>query len=72
MKESGGKFKIIITEIPYQVNKATLVEKIATLVQDKKIKDIKDLRDESNKEGVRIVIELKKESYPKKDFKSII
>ena len=64
--ESKGKFKIIVTEIPYQVNKATLVEKIATLVQEKKIKDIKDLRDESNKDGVRIVIELKKESYPKK------
>jgi len=64
--EAKGKFKIIVTEIPYQVNKATLVEKIATLVQEKKIKDIKDLRDESNKDGVRIVIELKKESYPKK------
>ncbi|HDQ22532.1 MAG TPA: DNA gyrase subunit A [Candidatus Uhrbacteria bacterium] len=63
---SGGKFKIIISEIPYQVNKATLVEKIADLVRDKKIKDIKDLRDESSKEGVRIVIELKKDSYPKK------
>ena len=64
--EANGKFKIIVSEIPYQVNKATLVEKIATLVQEKKIKDIKDLRDESNKDGVRIVIELKKESYPKK------
>ncbi len=63
---SGGKFKIIISEIPFQVNKATLVEKIADLVRDKKIKDIKDLRDESSKEGVRIVIELKKDSYPKK------
>ncbi len=63
---SGGKYKIIITEIPFQVNKATLVEKIADLVRDKKIKDIKDLRDESSKEGVRIVIELKKDSYPKK------
>ncbi len=66
IEDKGGKFKIIITEIPYQVNKATLVEKIAELVRDKKIKDIKDLRDESNKEGVRVVIELKKESYPKK------
>lgn len=61
-----GKFRIIISAIPYQVNKATLVEKIAALVRDKKIKDIKDLRDESSKEGVRIVIELKRDAYPKK------
>jgi len=68
----GGRFRIIITEIPYQVNKATLVEKIADLVRDKKIKDIKDLRDESsNRDGVRIVIELKKESYPKKILNQI-
>jgi len=65
-ESKGGKFKIIISEIPYQVNKANLVEKIALLVRDKKIKDIKDLRDESNKDGVRIVIELKKDAYPKK------
>lgn len=65
---SGGQeqFNIIVSEIPYQVNKAVLIEKIATLVQEKKIDGIKDLRDESNKEGVRIVIELKKDSYPKK------
>lgn len=62
----GGKFQIIVNEIPYQVNKATLIEKIAELVRDKKITDIKDLRDESNKEGIRIVIELKKDSFPKK------
>jgi DNA gyrase subunit A len=66
IQEDKGKFKIIITEIPYQVNKADLVQRIADLVRDKKIKDIKDLRDESNKKGVRIVIELKKDSYPKK------
>ncbi|MDD5340960.1 MAG: DNA gyrase subunit A [Patescibacteria group bacterium] len=66
MEDKGGKFKIIVTEIPYRVNKAELIEKIADLVRDKKIKDIKDLRDESSKEGVRIVIELKKDSYPKK------
>jgi DNA gyrase subunit A len=65
-EDKSGKFRIIITEIPYQVNKATLVEKIAELVRDKKIQAIKDLRDESNKDGVRVVIELKKESYPKK------
>lgn len=61
-----GKFEIIVTEIPYQVNKATLLEKIASLVQEKKIEGIRDLRDESNKDGVRIVIELKKDAYPKK------
>jgi len=66
IEDKAGKFKIIVSEIPYQVNKATLVEKIAELVRDKKIKDIKDLRDESNKDGVRVVIELKKEAYPKK------
>ncbi|MFC1615467.1 DNA gyrase subunit A, partial [Patescibacteria group bacterium] len=56
----SGAFQIIITEVPYQVNKATLLEKIANLVKEKKIEGIKDLRDESNKEGVRVVIELKK------------
>lgn len=61
-----GQFEIIIHEIPYQVNKATLVEHIANLVRDKKLEGIKDVRDESDKDGVRIVIELKKESYPKK------
>jgi len=62
----AGVFRILVTEMPYQVNKASLVEKIALLVREKKIDGIKDLRDESNKDGVRIVIELKKESYPKK------
>jgi len=62
----SGHFQIIVTEIPYQVNKAEMIEKIANLVQEKKIEGIKDLRDETNKEGVRIVIELKKDSYPKK------
>ncbi|HNZ73317.1 MAG TPA: DNA gyrase subunit A [bacterium] len=62
---SGG-FRIIVREVVYQTNKATLLEKIAELVKDKKIEGIKDLRDESNKEGVRIVIELKKDTYPKK------
>ncbi|MFA6416683.1 MAG: DNA gyrase subunit A [Patescibacteria group bacterium] len=63
--KSGG-FQIIISEVPYQVNKADLVEKIADLVRDKKIEGIKALRDESDKDGVRVVIELKKDSYPKK------
>ena len=62
----NGKHAIIITEIPYQVNKAELVMKIADLVRDKKITGITDLRDESNREGIRVVIELKKDSFPKK------
>ncbi len=62
----GGKNAIIITEIPYQVNKAELIVKIADLVRDKKIVGITDLRDESNREGIRVVIELKKDSFPKK------
>jgi len=65
-EQKNGAFHIIISEIPYQVNKATLVEKIADLVKDKKLEGIKTLRDESDKDGVRIVIELKKDSYPKK------
>ncbi len=67
----NGSFRIIISEIPYQVNKASLVEKIADLVRDKKIEGIKDLRDESDKSGVRIVIELKKDTYPKKILNSL-
>jgi len=62
----GGKFQIIISEIPYQVNKANLVIKIADLVKDKKIDSITDIRDESNRDGIRVVVELKKDSYPKK------
>jgi len=62
----NDQYRIIVTEVPYQVNKSTLLEKIAELVQEKKIDGIKDLRDESNKDGVRVVIELKKDSYPKK------
>ncbi|MFA6427169.1 MAG: DNA gyrase subunit A [Candidatus Magasanikbacteria bacterium] len=65
-EDKTGYFKIIVSEVPYQVNKAVLIEKIATLVQEKKLEDIRDLRDESNKDGVRIVIELKKDAYPKK------
>lgn len=64
--KNANHFNIIVSEVPYQVNKSSLLEKIATLVQEKKIEGIKDLRDESNKEGVRIVVELKKDSYPKK------
>ncbi len=61
-----GKARIIITELPYQVNKANLVEKIAHLVREKVIEGVSALRDESNKEGIRIVIDLKKDSFPKK------
>jgi len=61
-----GKSAIIVTEMPYQVNKANLVAKIADLVRDKKIESITDLRDESNREGIRVVIELKKDAYPSK------
>lgn len=61
-----GRHQILVTEIPYAVNKATLIEKIADLVKDKKIIGISDLRDESARGNVRIVIELKKDSYPKK------
>lgn len=60
-----GKSVIIISELPYQVNKATLVKKIADLVKDKKISGISDLRDESDKDGMRVVIELKKAGKPK-------
>lgn len=59
-EESKGKEKIIITEIPYMLNKSTLVEQIATLIQNKKLIGIADLRDESSKGKIRIVIELKK------------
>src|SRR3989339_1095150 len=65
-EDKAGQFKIIVSEVPYQVNKAVLLEKIALLVQEKKIEGIRDLRDESNKDGVRVVIELKKDAYPKK------
>ena len=66
IESKGGAFQIIITEIPYQVNKASLVEKIAELVKDKRLEGIKDLRDESDREGVRVVVDLKKDAYPKK------
>lgn len=61
-----GRHQIIVTEIPYGVNKASLVEKIAELVKDKKLNGISDLRDESARGAVRVVVELKKDAYPKK------
>ena len=60
-----GKETIIISEIPYAVNKTTLIENIAALIQEKTLEGISDLRDESNKEGIRIVIELKRDVVPK-------
>jgi DNA gyrase subunit A len=61
---SGGKSKIVVTELPYQVNKARLAEKIAELVKTQKIKDIADLKDESNREGMRLVVETKRGANP--------
>ncbi len=61
----GGKYRIIITQLPYQVNKANLIAKIAALYKDKKIEGISDLRDESNREGIRIVVELKRDVIAK-------
>jgi DNA gyrase subunit A len=66
IEETGKRHRIVITEIPYAVNKAGLVEKIAMLVNDKKISGISDIRDESSRGSVRIVIDLKKDAYPKK------
>jgi DNA gyrase subunit A len=60
-EQKNGKTLIVITELPYQVNKATLIEKIAELVRDKKIAGISDLRDESDREGIRVVIDLKRD-----------
>ncbi len=62
VEEEGGKRRIIVTEIPYQVNKSALLEDIARLVKEKKIEGITDLRDESDREGMRIVIELRRDS----------
>ena len=59
-----GREHIIISELPYQVNKANLIEKIADLVRDKKIEGISDLRDESDKDGIRVVIETKRDAIP--------
>ena len=60
----NGRQRIVVTELPYMVNKAKLIEKIAELVRDKKVEGISDLRDESSREGMRVVIELKKDANP--------
>ena len=61
-EHKNGREKIVITEIPYMVNKARLIENIADLVKDKRITDISDIRDESDREGMRIVVELKRDA----------
>jgi len=61
----GGRFQIIVSEIPYQVNKSEMVAKIAMLVKDKRIVGISDLRDESDRDGIRVVVELKRSAMPK-------
>ena len=63
-EKKNGRFQIIVTEIPYMVNKSRLIENIADLVKDKRIEGISDLNDESNRHGMRIVIELKKDANP--------
>ena len=60
----GGRTQIVITEIPYMVNKARLIEKMADLVKDKKVDGVSGIRDESNREGIRIVVELKRDANP--------
>jgi len=64
--EKSGRQQIVINEIPYQTQKSTLVEQFANLVQEKKIDGVKDIRDESDREGFRIVVELSRDAYPQK------
>ena len=66
VEKKAGLFQILITEMTYGVNKASLVAKIAELVKDKKIQGVKDIRDESDKEGVRVVVDLKGDAHPQK------
>ena len=65
-EDKGGRHKIIVRQIPYLVNKASLITKIATDVKSGKLEGIRDLRDESDRDGIRVVIELKRDAYPKK------
>jgi DNA gyrase subunit A len=58
----SGRVNIVITEVPYQVNKASLIERIAELVREKKLEDISDIRDESDRDGIRVVVELKRDA----------
>ncbi|MFZ1626808.1 MAG: DNA gyrase subunit A [Candidatus Moraniibacteriota bacterium] len=66
VENKAGTFQIIVSEMTYATNKATLIEKIADLVKEDKIQGIRDLRDESDKDGVRIVVDLKKDAFPQK------
>ncbi|MDD6154201.1 MAG: DNA gyrase subunit A [Eubacteriales bacterium] len=63
-ERKNGRYQIVVSDIPYQVNKARMIENMANLVRDKKLDGISDIRDESNREGMRIVIELKKDASP--------
>ncbi|MBI2861717.1 MAG: hypothetical protein HYX89_02750, partial [Chloroflexi bacterium] len=63
---SGGRPQLVITELPYQVNKAALIEKIAELVRDKRVEGIADVRDESDRHGMRVAIELRRDAEPQK------
>jgi len=65
-EQERGSYQIIITEIPFQVQKSELVKQFAKLVEEKKIEGVRDIRDESDREGMRIVVELKREAFPKK------
>lgn len=67
----GGDWQIIVTSIPYQVNKSELIKRIAELYHEKKLEGIKDVRDESDKEGLRIAIDLKRDAYPQKVLNSL-
>lgn len=67
----GGRYQIVVTELPYQTNKAALVERIADLVKGRKIEGISELRDESDRQGLRIVIELRREAQPKQILNSL-
>ncbi|TSC79143.1 MAG: DNA gyrase subunit A [Candidatus Peregrinibacteria bacterium Gr01-1014_25] len=66
IEEVKGRWQIRISEIPYQVNKSSMIERMAELVNDKVIQGISDIRDESDREGIRVIIELKKDAYPQK------
>ena len=68
----NGKMAIVVTELPYQVNKARLVEQIADLVKEKKMQGISDLRDESDRVGMKLVIELKRDAQPACDPESAL
>ncbi len=71
VENKKGESIIVVSDVPYMLNKANLLEKIADLVREKKLEGIRDLRDESNKDGVRVVIELKKDAFPRKVLNSL-